>query len=190
MSIQVLAIVLAPYLFLAAIWYTFFWLFRRYTIDDFRERIFAVRAELFDLADSGQIPFNHPAYQLLRRTMNGYIRFAHQVSLFNAILIPSALSDDEDRTSFVEAWDEKTEGLDSDIKKQLNRLLGRMGEVVLVHMIKRSPILSFILGILILVLAIPLVIAKGYDALKNRLMASYGQRIKGRLDSAAMLRGA
>lgn len=49
--------------------------------DEFRQRLFALRDELFDLAAAGRIEFDHPAYRLLRATLNGYIRFAHQLGL-------------------------------------------------------------------------------------------------------------
>lgn len=51
-------------------------------LDSFRQKMFVVRDELFDYAASGKIEFNDPAYRLLRQSMNGHIRYAHQLTFF------------------------------------------------------------------------------------------------------------
>lgn len=51
-------------------------------LDSFRQEMFALRDELFDFADAGNISFSHPSYRLLRRSMNGFIRFGHQLTFF------------------------------------------------------------------------------------------------------------
>jgi hypothetical protein len=68
---------------LLAIQALFLW--REYRIDAFRQRIFEIRDELFDYAAEGGIPFDHPAYGALRGLLNGYIRFAHKMSLTRSI---------------------------------------------------------------------------------------------------------
>src|SRR6266576_996022 len=49
-------------------------------LDAFRQEIFALRDELFDYAADGRIKFDDPAYRLLRQVMNGFIRYAHQLT--------------------------------------------------------------------------------------------------------------
>src|SRR5437016_2293052 len=66
---------------LVGLWVLFHWLYRDYRVDLFRQRMFALRAELFDMAAAGRIAFDDPAYGKLRGMLNGYIRFAHRVSL-------------------------------------------------------------------------------------------------------------
>jgi hypothetical protein len=56
-------------------------LWREYRVDVFRQRIFLIRDELFDLAAEGRISFDAPAYGSLRTILNGYIRFAHKMSM-------------------------------------------------------------------------------------------------------------
>ena len=51
-------------------------------LDSFRQEMFALRDELFDFADAGNIGFSHPSYKLLRRSMNGFIRFGHHLTFF------------------------------------------------------------------------------------------------------------
>jgi hypothetical protein len=55
-------------------------------LDSFRQDMFAVRDELFDFAAEGNIAFDHPAYVLLRRQMNGFIRYAHQLTVFRILM--------------------------------------------------------------------------------------------------------
>jgi len=66
---------------LIALWALFHWLYRDYRVDLFRQRMFALRGQLFDMAASGRITFDNPAYGKVRGMLNGYIRFAHRVSL-------------------------------------------------------------------------------------------------------------
>jgi hypothetical protein len=37
---------------------------------------------MFDYAADGNISFNDPAYALLRKSMNGFIRYAHTLTFF------------------------------------------------------------------------------------------------------------
>jgi hypothetical protein len=55
-------------------------LWPNFLLDKFRQDMFAVRDALFDYAQAGNISFSHPAYRLLRQSMNGYIRYAHRLS--------------------------------------------------------------------------------------------------------------
>jgi len=71
---------------LFSLWYAYFFLYREYTIESFRTKMFILRNELFDSAANGAISFEHPAYILLRNTMNGFIRFGHRVSLFELVM--------------------------------------------------------------------------------------------------------
>jgi hypothetical protein len=63
-----------------AIWVGFFWLYRDYEIDRYRQRLFELRDELWDYAAEGHVAFDNPAYRLIRIRINGLIRFAHMLS--------------------------------------------------------------------------------------------------------------
>jgi hypothetical protein len=54
---------------------------RTYRLDTIRQKLFALRDELFDCADRGMIAFEHPAYRIVRERINGMIRFAHELTL-------------------------------------------------------------------------------------------------------------
>jgi hypothetical protein len=79
---------------LAMIWILIAWLYRDYRVDLFRARLFAIRGELFDLAASGAVPFNNPAYYTLRTMLNGFIRFGDRVSVPWAIAVSMAIDEE------------------------------------------------------------------------------------------------
>src|SRR5438552_13935668 len=72
---------------LMGLWILFFWLYRDYRVDLFRQRMFELRDELFELGRVDEIAFHHQAYGLLRTTINGYIRFAHRISFLSVVLV-------------------------------------------------------------------------------------------------------
>jgi hypothetical protein len=54
--------------------------------DLFRQQMFCLRDELFDFAADRKIDFNDPAYILLRQLMNGFIRYAHNLTPFRTFM--------------------------------------------------------------------------------------------------------
>src|SRR6266513_245936 len=63
----------------------YFWLYRDYRMDLFRHRLFRLRDELFDVARDGALSFDHPAYGLLRMTLNGFIRFGGRLGVVTVL---------------------------------------------------------------------------------------------------------
>jgi hypothetical protein len=57
-----------------------------FRLDAFRQSLFALRDELFDYAADGHISFDDPAYGLLRKSMNGFIRYAHNLTFFRLLV--------------------------------------------------------------------------------------------------------
>ena len=70
----------------AGLWVLFFWHYREYRVDNFRQRLFAIRDELFDLGRAGVIAFDHPAYGVVRTLINGFIRFANRIGVLSLLL--------------------------------------------------------------------------------------------------------
>jgi hypothetical protein len=62
----------------AGLWVLFFWLYRDYRLDAFRQDLFALRDELFNIAAEGQLTFSSRAYGMLRSSLNGNIQFGHK----------------------------------------------------------------------------------------------------------------
>lgn len=65
---------------LGILWWFFFDVYYKYRLDVFRQELFEIRDNLFDEAARLGI-FNEKAYTMTRITINGMIRFAHEVSL-------------------------------------------------------------------------------------------------------------
>jgi hypothetical protein len=66
---------------LAVLWAMYYFLFKQQRLDLYREELFALRDELFDLANGGELSFDHRAYTELRFLLNGMLRFAHRANL-------------------------------------------------------------------------------------------------------------
>lgn len=80
-------IVVAAIIMVLVLWWFYSVEYRNYRIDLLRYRIFGIRQELFDLARSGRIAFDHPAYCLTRNYFNGMIRIGHKLSLTHLVLV-------------------------------------------------------------------------------------------------------
>lgn len=157
-----------------------FWLYRSFRADCFRDSMFELRDELFDDAVQERIGFDSAAYNLLRSTMNGSIRFAHCLSLTRFIVLsktsrPVGLPTDE---LFSERFRKAMDELDEDQKQLVWDYLCRMNFLLIEHMTLSSPLL--------LALVLPFAISR---AIKKRflksLMVKYETNLN-RLDTALL----
>ncbi len=69
---------------LIILWY-FIW--REYQKDNYRQRIFAIRDEMFDYIAEQNLGFDYPIFLQLRTTLNGSIRFSDRLDLWNISLL-------------------------------------------------------------------------------------------------------
>lgn len=67
-----------------ALAYFFFFPYRQQQVDICRSRIFEARNELFLGAANGTLSFDDKAYVMVRTTLNGMIRFAHELNILQA----------------------------------------------------------------------------------------------------------
>ena len=129
---------------LAGLWFLLFILYRQYVVDRFREDMFALRDEIFDFASTGKIGFDSSAYQILRGTTNGFIRFAHKMGLLQLVTFAS-LAKKEDMhysaAAFEAQWSEAIGTCPAEVQKQLNTYRMRMNLIALKFVINSSPIL-------------------------------------------------
>ena len=113
-------------------------------LDSFRQSMFAIRDELFDFAADGNISFDHPAYVLLRRQMNGFIRYAHQLSVFRILMTAaihkiSAIPEPKDWWT---EWEHARNSLtDEHVQKKLHEFHKRAMRLAFKHLIAGSPVL-------------------------------------------------
>lgn len=123
-------------------------LWRDYRIDAFRQRLFALRDELFDYAASGGIDFNDPAYGMLRTTLNSMIRFAHRVSFFRlALTLLAHQSHPQQALRPYMEWRKAVKSVPSRTAQQrLNVIHTRMMILMVRHLLWGSPLLFTIIG--------------------------------------------
>ena len=119
-----------------------FWLYRDYWIERFRQEMFSLRDEFFIRAADGLIPFTHPAYGLLRSTMNGFIRFGQRISHLETIVLARLLSSRHlRRDSFAIRWEASLVDLEPAVKQELQDYLNRMHSTILIYLLFGSAIL-------------------------------------------------
>jgi len=143
-SNETIATVVSTSVSLMALWVFFFWLYRDYRRDLFRQRLFQLRDELFDLGRSGGIDFNDPAYGILRSVINGTIRFGHRLGFLDVVMF-SALTRTGDlrrrATSFEERWSSAVSKLDPAVQKVLRLARGKLHYIVLDQIVFTSSVL-------------------------------------------------
>lgn len=86
MNANLLSTIIQSLLSLILLVVVIFWLWPSQRVDLFRQEMFSLRDELFDFAAAGNIPFDEPAYVLLRQLMNGFIRYAHNLTPYRTLM--------------------------------------------------------------------------------------------------------
>lgn len=128
---------------LCALIYLMFWCYRDYKVDRFRQNIFQLRDQLFDSAKNGDLSFDDDAYQMLRSTMNGAIRFAHRLNLAQVLLFILLVRNDRNtaNVSFRKALKDNIACLSHDQQKLVLKYHLQMNRLVIEHLIYSSPVL-------------------------------------------------
>lgn len=76
---------------LALLYLIVFVLYPKYRVDALRHRLFVMRGELFDYSIANGLPFDDPAYGMLRSRINSMLRFAHKISIARCLLLTAAI---------------------------------------------------------------------------------------------------
>lgn len=153
MDMQTLAIVFQSLSALIVVLFVLLWMLPAYRLDRFRQEMFEVRDELFDYGASRKIRFDDPAYRLLRQLMNGFIRYAHQLTLFR-VLVMSLMwitLKDKPKLEWSEKWRKSLNRIqDEQVRNDLNEFHNRVCSLVLRRIVTSSPILLVVvvLGII------------------------------------------
>jgi hypothetical protein len=115
-----------------------------FRLDCYRQKMFALRDELFDYAAAGNISFDDPAYVLLRLQMNGMIRYGHQLTLFRASVTWLSRTLFGEKQTFVwhDAWERALENIGNDeVRRQLRFFHHRTATVAAIHILQGSVVL-------------------------------------------------
>jgi hypothetical protein len=179
---------LSSLLSLVGFWYVVLWRYRTFRIDLFRQRMFEVRDDLFDFAAEGNIGFNHPAYGMLRSTMNGFARFGHRLTLWQMLFLGLFVrtSDIMGVDNFDKKWARAKNGLPDDTQVRLDQFREKMEMVVFRHMLVSVP--ECLLLPLILLATLPVILWKMAQSRASSLHKLLQLPVSN-LDSAALLNG-
>src|SRR5437879_1714992 len=107
-------------------------------IDIFRQQMFALRDELWDFAADGNISFEEPAYVLLRQLMNGFIRYAHNLTPYRTLLafLRWKYGTYKQTPAWTEHWNRAvTELANADVRTKLQQFHSRAGVLVLSQLV-------------------------------------------------------
>ena len=120
--------------------------------DEFRQRLFIIRDELFDYAAHGQIAFEDPAYQLLRNSMNGFIRYAHRLTFFQLVLtiVRWSITEQVHPLTWHSRWTKSLESLPEGTRAAMEAFHGRAMDAVARHIVGGSIVRIVILACMLL----------------------------------------
>jgi len=168
MGVEHLSLAIQSLLCLVLLAVLFLELWPALRLDTFRQGMFTVRDELFDYAASGAIPFDDPAYRLLRQLMNGLIRYGHQITFFRlwCTFMRLRLS----RSGLDDRWSAKWEVAlgrirDLKVRDDLCGFHSRASELVAARIVYGSPALL----LLLIVLFTTIIVRRGLQNLKHAL---------------------
>jgi hypothetical protein len=124
----------------------FRWMFLPTAVDAFRQRIFALRRQLFLYMVEGHIARDERAYLMLRTSMNGLLRFAERVTLTRALLGSSSLRrySEDYRVKWHAALDQIE---DPAARRCLVHLRAQTSRAIFVHLVVISPIMWIVMAI-------------------------------------------
>ncbi len=116
-------------------------------LDGFRQKMFAIRDEMFDYAADGNIGFDHPAYSLLRQQMNGFIRYGHQLTVFRFLMtvIAHKIAGRQTTATWFSEWQKALDSIDQySVRKKLEDFHDRGMRLAIKRLLVGSPLLWMI----------------------------------------------
>ena len=129
---------------LSILWYLFVFEYRQYSVDQLRSRLFDVRSGLFEAAKSFNL-FDKDAYRLTRTTINGVIRFAHELSLVDTLVFLVISRSGGSRAAaegYLKELNQSLTGLPIEAREAIASAHSNMHMAVLAHIVKTSVILG------------------------------------------------
>jgi len=128
---------------LLALWAFYSIAYADYRRDVYRQKLFGLRNELFDLAADGDLSFETPAYKTLRTTLNGFIRFGHRLrfSTLGTFILLEERAKAPDAERFAMRWADEVAQLSPEIAMKLNTILMKAHRVAFEQLVLTSPVL-------------------------------------------------
>ncbi len=129
------------------------WLFWDLRVDKTRDKLFALRDELFDYAIQNNL-LRHGSYRGLRESVNSMIRFEHRSSVwvFAAMIIASERIPSMRGPNVKSEWRRRLDDLPQNHRQVLTDMHEKMFIICMVSMIKKSFVAQLALGVVGIVL--------------------------------------
>lgn len=137
------------WLFVGGIAFLYLFAFRWMWLDRYRVKLFGYRDTLFALGASGAVPFDHPAYRILRDHINDCIRFAHRVGAVE-LLACAPLIKSKSEPSWYEIWTETLTDLPEEAASDLKTIQKMVGLALLEHLFASTPLLRTLVVFLLI----------------------------------------
>lgn len=110
-------------------------------VEEFRQDLFRTRRQLFMLVADGQVEPNARPYVSIRRTINGFLRFAERVTV-SRLALAALLRDGESRESYEQRVAEEFEDVpEKTVRDELIGLRTVVAICVLKHLLIATPVL-------------------------------------------------
>jgi hypothetical protein len=142
------------------VWWLWFLEYKKFFIDDTRQKLFSIRDELFKAAANGDISFEDKSYKMTRTTLNGAIQYTHNLSavkLVGSIVLFKLLGETPQLKNYQESWKKAFSSLESDSAKKIIVKVHQEMHLALFHHLVRS---SIVLRVLIFPFAFFLLVLK------------------------------
>jgi hypothetical protein len=127
---------------LLGIWLLWNYGWQEYLVSRFRNRLFAVRSDLFALAAEGSLEFDGLAYCGLRFRLNALLRFAHRVSLISLFIALLAERSAKQHSPYREKWVRAADQLPEATRSEVLRLEAEMISAFTSHIVWGSSVLA------------------------------------------------
>lgn len=127
------------------LWWFFHEIQMDFCVDLTRQRLFKIRDELFDYAADGNVSFDSKAYGLCRKTINGMIRFCHDLHWIRIAIMGISLYFQKDLDKQYQKYIANRENahndLDPETREKIDQIYRQMHRVVIIHLVHTSLLL-------------------------------------------------
>lgn len=122
---------------LSGLWLLWDVAFKRLLLDAFREEMFKLRFELFEMGIQGSVPLSSDTYVTMERLLNGLLRYGHRFTFMTYLFSRRAqekAKQDKNFADFTSEIELKISRMDPAAQNKLRDILARINTAVLLYM--------------------------------------------------------
>lgn len=152
MNAAELSIAVQVLLSLTVLLFVLFSLWPSQRVDLFRQQMFALRDELFDFALAENFDFDDPAYTQLRELLNGFIRYAHNLTAYRTLMsfVRWKCTSSEPHRGWATSWEQALDNVQNkNTRAQLEEFRSKASMLVVSQIVLSPTLLVVLLPILL-----------------------------------------